>query len=102
MLSWLGCAKRASPLDQTLLEDTLEDGLGSAQESSSRCELPTGPRLAAAILGDDQVRVRDDILTRSEVAELLANVRSCSYFGENRSENSFYKGTSGFHVKFRD
>lgn len=70
--------------------------------SGAGSALPRAAPLVVAALGGLRLRVRDGVLGPETLAELLAGVRASPYFGENAGENSFYRGTLGFHVKFRD
>ncbi|CAE8699875.1 unnamed protein product [Polarella glacialis] len=63
----------------------------------SRCCF-TGCRVATT----EKLRIRDNVLSQSQLDELLRGIRASPYFGKNKEDHDFYQGTLGFHVKFRN
>jgi|EP00927_Polykrikos_kofoidii_P051862 hypothetical protein len=84
--------------------NALEEKHRQDEEAPPLDSVPSWRRqhLSEVALNGERLTVRDSVFTSAQLDELLANARASPYFGENNGENAFYRGTFGFHVKFRD
>lgn len=95
LLGDLACPKRRPPPDLTI---------NKRDENALDLEQPrqVQQHLALGILNGERIRVREAALADSQCEQLLASIKDCRYFGENTGDNGFFKGTRGFHIKFRN